>query len=349
MFLSRLPSALSRAKNYGVFILLLRRSCGTMEGMNELPASKRGPRVAWLIFVLFACAHFSLDYLSRAPQFLNLRVYGLGTDRLPYQGRILMSWVLRSTAGSTWGAATLARITAHVPPPFNDAYLFVLLVTTFIGMVVAVLSTRATLVHLTGDRAFAAWASLLTLYMAYFNLLLVYGLTYTLPYDVPALAFFCVGVWLVMKRQYWLLIPVFVLGTLNRETFCFLTVFLGLHAWFELRDKDASPDVRRALFRVALPHVVLQAVLWVGLRLWVRHLLHDNVVEANGFFANQLARNLKFLVTPPQWPLLLSVCGFTIPLFVWGYKVIGDRAFARAVVILLGVWGGGDDDRGDHR
>ncbi len=321
-----------------------------MQATQTSPAPTPLARLGWVVFVLVVCAHFTLLDLWRSPQFLDLVRYAAFQERLPYQGRVLMAAILHLTAGSTRVAPLLSRIASHAPRELQNPYVFVLLFTTFAGLFVAVLAARATLLHLTGSRQFASWFALLTLYMAYFNLLAPYGgLTYTLPYDVPALAFFSVGVWLVLTGRYWLLLPVFLLGTLNRETFCYITIFLALYAWFGAglgakaampqRDAQNQTPPLASMRRVWL-HIVLQAVVWVSVRLWAGHLLVHNATDAasNGIFELQFRHNLKMLFNPPQWPLFFSLFGFTLPLFFHGYRAIGDRPLARSIAVLLVLW-----------
>jgi hypothetical protein len=317
--------------------------------------------LGWFVFVALACGHFTLRYLWKARQFLNLQAYAAGAERLPYQGRIFMSWVLHATAASTSLGPKLAHIAAHLPTGLADPYSLVLLVVNFVALLVAVFAARGTILRLTGERRFASWAALLTLYMAYFNLILPYGLDYILPYDLPSLALFSVGVWLVVSgRDVWLL-PVFVLGTLNRETFCFMTIFYALYRYFELRESSSNPQSdlgrksglagknssapRVAWLRRAAPMVVAQAVIWLAIRLWLRHEFLGNLQDTaggNGLFALQLGTNLKSLMKPPQWPLFLSLFGFTAPLLVWGYRWIvdvrGSRALARSIAVIVPLW-----------
>lgn len=305
------------------------------------------PRLGWLLFTLLACAHFSMLDLSRSPQFLNLHLYANGAERLPYQGRILMAWLLHSMDGVLGHVmahpamvARLAQVSTHVPLRLTQPYVLPLVITSFISMLVAVLAARASLLHLTGSKAFASWAALLTLYMAYFNLLTVYGLAYTLPYDIPSLAFFSVGVWLVLTRRYWVLLPVFILGTLNRETYCFMTVFLALYTWFEERLQTDTRSRLLALSRVA-PHLAIQAALWLVIRLWIRHHFLQNPIDhdaANGFFIFQYRHNLKLIANPGQWPLFLSLFGFTLPFVVSGYRWIGNLGLARSVMAITTLW-----------
>ena len=308
-----------------------------MDALSSSSAPSFRARLGWLAFVLLACGHFTVLYLWRSPQFLNLTLYAHGGERLPYQTRALMAWLLGGTAGNSHLAPLLLRLSSPLPKEFHNPYAVVLLTATFLAMFVAILAARASLLYLTGDRRFASWASLLTIYMAYFNLIAVYGLAYSLPYDVPSLAFFSLGVWLIFTRRYWLLLPVFIVGTLNRETFCFVTIFLVLYTWFRTEPGES----RSAALRRIAPHVALQTIAWFALRLWLHRLFLHNPLDPghhSGFFDFQLVHNLKSLLNPFQWPLLLGLFGFTLPLLIHSYRWISDHALARSVAILLPLW-----------
>jgi hypothetical protein len=41
---------------------------------------------------------------------------------------------------------------------------------------------------------------------------------------------------------------------------------------------------------------------------------------------------------PPQWALLLSLFGFTLPLFIAKFARISDRALAHSTAVILVVW-----------
>jgi len=170
--------------------------------------------------------------------------------------------------------------------------------------------------------------------MAYFNLLLTYGLTYTLPYDVPSLFFLCIGINFVVREKKWLYYLLFVPAVFNRETICFLTVFFAIWEWFRL-EGDAS----RKLLRI-LPHVAAQAAIWIAIKLYLFKLYAHNPSEiaVNRVFGNELLYNLKEMALPTQWPLLLSNFGFTLPLLIAQRRWIGNRAMAWECAILLPLW-----------
>ena len=56
------------------------------------------------------------------------------------------------------------------------------------------------------------------------------------------------------------------------------------------------------------------------------------------WFGIRLFGNLRSLMKPPQWALLLSLFGFTLPLFVAKFDEISDRALARSTAIIMVLW-----------
>jgi len=143
------------------------------------------------------------------------------------------------------------------------------------------------------------------------------------PYDIPAVVFFMIGCVAALRGQMLLFYTAFIVGTVNRETTCFLTVFLLLVAW-RTRPKKAL-----------LFHAVAQAILWLGIKAWLFHLYARNTDPAyctvGGLFKNSVYANtqLYFLAI---WALLPSVYGFLwIPLLlVWRH--------IRSDSLKRGIW-----------
>ena len=310
-----------------------------MQAADQSGSRSRSAEIVWWIFVLLACAHFTIRYVWRNLPFLDLPAYAHGTAMMPFQGRVLMAWVLRVSAASPRWSVVLAHLGAHLPQDLRNPYSVALLIVTFPAMVVSVLASRFTLKHLTGDETFSAWASLLVLYMAYFNLVVGYGV-FLLPYDALSLAVFVVSVWLILTKRYAALTLVVAIGALNRETVIFVPLFLLLYAWLKQRYAPARPGHERSWVNV-LPYVAVQLLIWMAVRMWIEHHFRGNPLEAKmptRWFGIRLFGNLRSLAKPPQWALLLSLFGFTLPLFVAKFNKIGDRALAHASAIVMCLW-----------
>ena len=311
--------------------------------MDIMPSSSfQSPatRLLWPASTILICAHFSLVYTTRSSQFLNLALYARGAERNPFQSRVLMAWIFRVTAAKLVRSGLFSRLASTFPHPLQDAYVFVLALVVFSCLLIAVFATRATLLHLTQDIPFSSWASLLVVYMCYFNLSSIYGLTYALPYDVPSLALFSLAVLLVIKSRYWLLLPVYILGTLNRETFCFVTLFLAAYSYFQQQSLGTVFTKRKRRLSTAF-HIGLQTCIWLFVRLWTHHHFLHNPSEgelSNSQFQIHFIHNLKSLINPYQWPLYFSIFGFSVPFVVLNRRWISNEALAYSVWITATCW-----------
>jgi hypothetical protein len=297
--------------------------------------------MGWWLFVLLACAQFTIRYVWRNAPYLDLPAYAHGTGMMPFQGRVLMAWVLKVSAASPRWSVVLAHMGAHLPEDLRNPYSVALLIVNFPAMVVCILAGRRTLYLLTGDATFSAWGSLLVLYMAYFNLVVGYEV-FLLPYDVVSLTVFVVSVWLILAKRYAALTLVVAIGTLNRETVVFVPIFLALYTWFKHKEGEHASEVSGRSWRLVLPYVAVQLLIWLALRVWIEHHFRSNPLEGSmptRWFGIRLFGNLRSLTKPPQWALLLSLFGFTLPLFLAKFNKIGDRALAHATALVMGLWG----------
>jgi len=289
--------------------------------------------VVCAIIKLAACVHFALFYTIKHPNFFVLSEYAAGQIRLPYQSRVLVGWIMRYGV-QLRGVQVIAR---HMPgpPDLKNPYELLFLAISFVGILGAVYATQASINVLTGDKRFSRWACLIVLYMATFNLSLSYGLGFTLPYDVPSLFFFCLCICLILKQKPIAYYAVFALATFNRETTCFITFFFLICEWFASANLTSS----RRWWRLA-SHAVLQAFIWVAIKSYLTLLFRANPVETNnnGVFVFNVAKNIRFLLNPGEWPQLLSIFGFTLPLLVLGYSWIRDRRIQRACLIMVPLW-----------
>lgn len=287
----------------------------------------------WYLLTLLICAHFSLTYVADRPLFISLHEYAAGRAKIPYQYRILVGWLLHAMAS----IPDFANAAGRLPFFRHDPYLLGLLLIVCPALFGAVVATRASITLLTGDAVYGRWASLLLVYLSYFTLSLSYGLNYVLPYDVPSLLFFCLGIYLLLRRRYWIYYPVFFLAVLNRETSAFLALFFCVCEWFYW-EKEST--VERLTRRIG-PHVLLQAGIWVAIKIELVRLYGHNLSDTsstNPLVADHLFYNLRELLKPQQWPLLASVFGFLLPALILGRRYIRERRIAWACALMLPLW-----------
>ncbi|MEO6910596.1 MAG: hypothetical protein ABI158_06705 [Edaphobacter sp.] len=301
---------------------------------KDSPAKLAG----WIVFTVLLCLHFCLTYLSN-PAYLNMERYLQGQAGAPYQYRVLPMYIFRALIHTR----AVEAIVRHVPKPLSDPYQVIQFGIAFFTILGAVLATSATIRRLTGDRVFARWTSLLVVYMTYFNLAPHWGLNYTLPYDVPSLFFFCLGVYLIISRHWRVYYLMFPLAVLNRETACFLTVFFVVWEWIRSGEGHSAvvEPVSKRVMRL-LPHVLVQAAIWIGLKIYLAHVFVSNPaagdLENGSIFAGHLSYNLHEFVKPQQWPVFLSICGFLLPALWIGRKWIRCAGISWGCGIVMGLW-----------
>ena len=85
-------------------------------------------------------------------------------------------------------------------------------------------------------------------------------------------------------------------------------------------------------------HVLTQAALWIAIKLYLHRLFAGNVPDtADASFYYKLGYNLRTVVEPQQWPVLLSLFGFMLPLTLSWRKWIKNGAMERELY-LLPLW-----------
>ncbi len=288
-------------------------------------SSARQRFVFWAALLLVSL-HFSLAYISETRPFLDLPAFAAGRTDLPFQSRALTGWLLRGASHINGRQLDLVLQRAF-PASGGQAseWNLLLFLIAFVSMVAAILCTRASLVFLTQSRSFASVSCFLVAIMAYFNYILSPDARFLLPYDLPSLAFFCAGLYLILSKQLTWYYPVFILACLNRETAVFLALFFAVLEWPRKH-------------RVPWLHVAPQVILWTGVKLWLQHLYASNPVEeGSGLFDVKLLQNLGFLAKPQHWPTLLSNFAFTFPFVLYLRDRISHEGLRKCLPIL-GLW-----------
>ena len=290
----------------------------------------------WGLFALVICVHFTLSY-DALPDYLNLEQYTRGLAPTPYQYRLLPVLLFRILSARPF----LVKVAQHAPVQFRDPHQIVQMIFVLVSMIGSVLATAGTIRNLTGDRIFSRWFSLLVVYMAYFDLAPGWGLAYSFPYDVPSLFFFSLGVYLTVANKLWLYYLVYPLAALNRETICFLTLFFLIWKWRESRGRLESSSRIKQLQLLA--HAAAQAAIWIGVKIYVAHLYAGNPVEGagqghNSLLSHKLPFNIHELLKPQQWPVLMSVFGFLLPVLWAQRRWIQRSSILWSCALLLPLW-----------
>jgi hypothetical protein len=163
--------------------------------------------------------------------------------------------------------------------------------------------------------------------MAYFHFCLFFGPHYVLPYDLPSIAFFSAGLWAIMGRKTVLLCILVAVATVNRETSIFIVVMYYL---YNRRSRFASLGPAAVLL---FEYAAIKTCLIVAFR-------HNPLPQGgvlSGLFVMKLVPNAKYLINVTRWPALLSVFGFTLPVFWSAFRYMPDRGLQQ-VRWILPLW-----------
>jgi hypothetical protein len=151
-------------------------------------------------------------------------------------------------------------------------------------------------------------------------------------WDMAAVAVFTYGLWLLKQREWLVFYPLFVLGTFNRETTCFLTFAWVFTAW---RSESKA--------RVAL-HAAAQLGLWLAVK-WTLQQLYRR--QPGQVFQPAWIENGESLLDPAMWRWFALAFGGTWLALPFLYRRIVDpwiRALLWVVPVFatgmffVGVW-----------
>lgn len=130
-------------------------------------------------------------------------------------------------------------------------------------------------------------------------------------YDIPALAFYCIGLWLFLDKKYFIYYFVFFIGTFNRESTCLITLTAAIISI----NCDSSRDIKRFYLnnKILITHILIQALVWVLLTQYLKFLVKDNT----GQLYEHTFSMLKFMSDAwqgnPSWPFLQTELFFGNP------------------------------------
>jgi hypothetical protein len=295
-------------------------------------------RAGWALLAVCACFQFALNYVwTGQNHFLDFAAYSNGLERLPYQNRILMSWIMRWLYATGWVQALMGRLASHIPIEVRDPYVLILLGCNLAWMLIAVFATRASLVRLTGNVQFSEKACLLVLGMVATLDLFLCCVHYSIPYDLASLALFCVGLWSIIAERPWALSAIFFIGSLNRETYIFITVYFLLYELLLRREGRTTKGGMR-MPTVAVASLV-QVAIWVAERLWLQRRFANNPRDGSvsDLFLLQLGKNLHTLANPLQLPMFVCLAAFLALPILAAWKR-GPRPLVRATAIVAALW-----------
>lgn len=260
------------------------RLLGLWERLTASDAAVRAAGVAVLaLAAVYTAARFAFNIETiHAP----LQSFTDGTALLPFQYRALVPWLVR---GLTEAVPALARTDVRVLyAPFEFAA--ALGVYAAFAYLLRVLGWTASGARLAALGVFVPLAFNLAAPWRYNNVFF--------PYDTPSVAFFTLGLALLLDGKLPAYYALFVLATLNRETTCFLTM-----AYVALSVGRERP------VRIAA-HVAAQTALWGAVKVGLLALYAANQpldLQTGGLFSEMVGRNARILVSLPGIVYILFV------------------------------------------
>ena len=306
-------------------------------------AARRREAGRWLrrtglyLLAILAAIQFVGSYIYLEFSWVNVRLWENGSERLPFQARLLLAPVYRAFEHWSWArnyAAALGRNTYFFPPPRGVSP--GLLLEFAIG-IVCVLGSGWVALRIY-DAATRRGLLRGLVYPIFLGLCVLLYIVHTVQnfryvYDMPSLLVFALGFYFLYFRKplVWFVI-LFALGTLNRETTLLLLPFWAL-------SQALGPEGRirwRALVSPAVfVPVGLMGVYWAGWHLLVFHMFGANPSE----YYPRFLFNLHLFTRLRYWPQLAAAFGFLWPFLIAYRKQLRDPLL-RAWLIVLPVWYG---------
>ena len=269
-----------------------------------------------------ACLWFANLYCTARPPYIDLMRYAHGTERMPFQGRDLLRWPMLAAGHS----AALQHLTAHRAVLHSPEFL-VMELTTALSLFLAGLAAVKIYRLASPDAPLPELPFALLIILCLFDFVL--SVPFSFPYDLPATAFIGWGSYLALQRRFWPLLPIFLIGTWNRETTLFL---IGIFA-LSLATTPEGLINFRCLKTRHYAQLAALAAAWLTITQFQKHLYRNNPTEAGP----RILANLHHLANPLLWPNILSASAFLLP---WVYLLRNRIPFAplRNSLLLLPFW-----------
>jgi hypothetical protein len=306
------------------------------EAASWLLSTRVRSRLGWmglaLLYVL-ATIQFVGAYLFLEWPWVNLQLWEDGSERLPFQTRLLLAPLYRYVDHASWSVAYAWRlgrnqyffphgVSAGMVLEFCIGILCVLVS----GWVVLRIYDAASRIHLLRPLVYPIFLGLCVL--AYV-LHTVQNFRYV--YDMPSLAAFAVGFYLIYFRKpvIWFVL-LFAVATLNRETTLLLLPFWAIS---QALGAEGRVRWRTLLSRRVLFIVLPLAVYWAAWHHIVFSLFGANPSE----YYPRLLFNLHCFLRLRYWPQLASAFGFLWPFLIIYRNQVRDVQL-HAWLLVLPVW-----------
>ncbi len=265
-----------------------------------------------------------------------MHAYLAGTERLPFQERILPVFLMRQIFHSNAIMHLLVHQQGIADREHAPFYLLSLAGTFATAILTQMLYAKV-----------SKWQ---TLPMLVFPLLLFCMLwTYVLhveanfsyPYDLLSLAFFTGGLYCIHQSKYAVLLAVMLVGTLNREPTLFLVGIYLIDS--ASRNAQQGPVSSEGSHWFSSRGLSLRNIAWARTGLLFAVWLLVKVAVAYYFRHNDNSENfVRFVYNAERLrvrliPALLNICGYLLPVVLLYWSRIRPLRFGNYILILV-MW-----------
>lgn len=303
---------------------------------RHLPLGKLGLAAIYVLATiqLVGC------YIFLEFPYLDVYRWEYGYERLPFQTRLLLAPLYRWVHNSPFWINYSTRLSYNtyffprgISPEQSFEFYFDVVCLLIAGWVAVRIYQAAS-----QRQALRVLVYPVFLLLCYFSYILHTVQNFAFVYDMPSLAFFSVGVYLIYfrKNPLWF-VALFAIATLNRETTLLLLPFYVLAAGMERG---------RFLWRKAIQPGVLAIVLpllayWVIWHVMIFGMFKHNLSE----YYPRIPFNLHCFSRLRYYPQLFSACAYTLPFVAVFHRRVRDpqmRVWLWCIPIWIGVmfcWG----------
>ncbi len=306
--------------------------------MNLAEKLCRGRVRPVLICLLYGCAclQFVRFYVRSAVFYLDLPSYLAGSERLPFQERILPVFLMRQIFHS----ATIMRLLAHQQGVVDREHI-PFYVLSLAGAFATAILTQMLYASVSPRRTLSLLVFPILLFCMLWTYVLHVEANFSYPYDLLSLAFFTAGLYCIHRKLYLPLLFVMLAGTLNRETTLFLVgIYLIDSASGEVEPGRDSREETRWLAGRGLS---LRRIEWVRAGVLFAVWLAVKATVAYHFRHNDNSENfVRFLYNADRFkvrllPALLNICGYLLPVVLLYWSRIRPLRFGNYILILA-MW-----------
>ncbi len=258
---------------------------------------------------------------------VNMETYLQGTTPLPFQKRYLPGLLIRGMLHIGPLVRFCMAHSAFMSPPSR----FCSLILSTLALGVAGYFCRRLYQRTSGGRlTFLVYPLLLMLVLVSYAVHAEHNTN--LPYDFPSVAFFSAGLYLIYTRQFWPLLFVVLVGTLNRETILFLIPIFVLDA-ASLTTADLSLPLRQRFRFKQVPYMraALLVLAWSLVEYTLSRIFSHNDRSQTYLRAHENLSRLRIGLLPN----IMNMCGYLLPIIMIVHPAIRPTRFGNYAYVAF--------------